>query len=283
MSAHAPIAGPCAWLGQDMVRSSRWIRDLRPADIREIDAALAAVERRALAWHDDQACGFPPAGPGGAAVGHPRGAGERLRHGETARPSRRTLQRGPAPQALLWPRQQSRHAGLPEPPRRADAPHPRRGRRCRQALRADRARAHGRRQAVPVVLCPHPHQRRAALPHRPHGRRGPAVRAPGGQGRRQHHLQLGVGDERDAEAPTRPRRPALRALLPQPSRRGGRDRRGRLRAAGVRRPRRPLHQPLLAHLYRGGTDGCRRAEADAMPRRRPSTCCWRSPRSSPSR
>ena len=76
------------------------------------------------------------------------------------------------------------------------------------------------------------------------------------------------------EAPPRPRRPALRALLPQPSWRGGRDRRGRLRAAGVRRPRRPLHQPLLAHLYRGGPDGCRRAEADRCPEGgpRPAAC-----------
>ena len=65
MSAHAPIAGPCAWLGQDMVRSSRWIRDLRPADIREIDVALAAVERRALAWHDVKPADFPLPGLAG--------------------------------------------------------------------------------------------------------------------------------------------------------------------------------------------------------------------------
>jgi hypothetical protein len=65
MSAHAPIAGSCAWLGQDMVRSSRWIRDLRPADIREIDAALGAVERRALAWHDIKPADFPLPGLAG--------------------------------------------------------------------------------------------------------------------------------------------------------------------------------------------------------------------------
>jgi len=51
MSAHTPITGPCAWIGRDMVRSRRWIRDLGPTDIAALDAALLAVERRGLAWH----------------------------------------------------------------------------------------------------------------------------------------------------------------------------------------------------------------------------------------
>src|ERR1700685_2246787 len=51
MSAHTPITDPCAWDGKDMVRSRRWVRDLSPAHIAEIDAALAAVERRGLPWH----------------------------------------------------------------------------------------------------------------------------------------------------------------------------------------------------------------------------------------
>jgi hypothetical protein len=34
-----------------MIRSSRWIRDLRPPDIQQIDAALAEVEERAVSWH----------------------------------------------------------------------------------------------------------------------------------------------------------------------------------------------------------------------------------------
>jgi hypothetical protein len=51
MNHLAPIAGPCAWLGTDIARSTRWVRDLKPADIAEIDAALAVVERRGLAWH----------------------------------------------------------------------------------------------------------------------------------------------------------------------------------------------------------------------------------------
>ena len=243
----------------------------------------ATVERRGLAWHEIKRADFPL--PGLAALLSDireeleNGCGMvKLRGLPVERYSEDQLRN-----ALLGPRQQSRHAGLPEPSRRADAPDPRRGRRCRQALRPDRARAHGRRQAVPVVLRPDPHQRSAALPHRPHRRGGPAVRAPGGQGRRQHHLQLGLGDERDAQTPPRPRRAAVRALLPQPSWRGGGDRRGRLRAAGVRRPRRPLHQPLLAHLYRGGPDRCRRAEADRRPEGGARHAAWRSPRNSPSR
>jgi hypothetical protein len=59
MSAHAPITAPCAWLGSDMIRSSRWVRDLRAADIEEIDATLATVERRGLAWHDIRREDFP--------------------------------------------------------------------------------------------------------------------------------------------------------------------------------------------------------------------------------
>lgn len=50
MPAHLPITDPCAWEGKEMVRSRRWIRDLTPAHIAEIDAALAAVERRGLPW-----------------------------------------------------------------------------------------------------------------------------------------------------------------------------------------------------------------------------------------
>src|SRR5262245_58323246 len=65
VSAHAPITGPCAWLGSDMIRSSRWIRDLRPADIGEIEAALGTVERRGLAWHDIEPADFPLPGLAG--------------------------------------------------------------------------------------------------------------------------------------------------------------------------------------------------------------------------
>ncbi len=54
-----PITGPCAWHGKDMARSRRWVRELPPAALAEIDAALAAVKRRGLAWHEITAADFP--------------------------------------------------------------------------------------------------------------------------------------------------------------------------------------------------------------------------------
>lgn len=59
MSAHTPIIAPCAWLGRDMAKSTRWIRDLRPADVAQIESALEAVERRGLAWHEIRPADFP--------------------------------------------------------------------------------------------------------------------------------------------------------------------------------------------------------------------------------
>ena len=61
MIAHSPtpITGASAWLGQKINHSSRWIRDLRADDIQQIDAALAAVERRNLAWHEIKRTDFP--------------------------------------------------------------------------------------------------------------------------------------------------------------------------------------------------------------------------------
>jgi hypothetical protein len=54
----APITGACAWIGKDIARSSRWTRDLEPADIAEIDAALESVERRGLAWQEVRRADF---------------------------------------------------------------------------------------------------------------------------------------------------------------------------------------------------------------------------------
>jgi hypothetical protein len=59
MTELTPISGACAWLGKDIARSTRWVRDLGPADIAEIDAALADVEHRGLAWHVIRRADFP--------------------------------------------------------------------------------------------------------------------------------------------------------------------------------------------------------------------------------
>ena len=66
MSTHMPITGACAWNGGEMRHSGRWLRDLAPAHLAEIDAALADVERRGLAWHGITRTDFPL--PGMAAL-----------------------------------------------------------------------------------------------------------------------------------------------------------------------------------------------------------------------
>jgi hypothetical protein len=65
MTELAPIAGACAWLGQDIAVSARWVRDLAPTDIAEIDRALEGVERRGLAWHEIRRADFPLPGMAG--------------------------------------------------------------------------------------------------------------------------------------------------------------------------------------------------------------------------
>jgi len=59
VATRTPILGPCAWYGQDMARSSRWVRTLRPVAIREIDAALRAAQARGLPWHETTRERFP--------------------------------------------------------------------------------------------------------------------------------------------------------------------------------------------------------------------------------
>src|SRR5260370_34856697 len=77
MTELAPIAGACAWLGQDIAGSTRWVRDLKPADIAEIESALEGVERRGLAWHEIRRADFPLPG----LAGPPSDLAEELEHG----------------------------------------------------------------------------------------------------------------------------------------------------------------------------------------------------------
>ena len=53
----APIAGPCAWRGDELAHSTRWIRTLDGDAVAAIDRALAAV--RGLAWHEVTRANFP--------------------------------------------------------------------------------------------------------------------------------------------------------------------------------------------------------------------------------
>ena len=54
-----PIQGPMVWHGQELARSTDWIRKLSPAAIEEIDAALQGVERRGLTWREIRKADFP--------------------------------------------------------------------------------------------------------------------------------------------------------------------------------------------------------------------------------
>jgi hypothetical protein len=59
MTTRTPITGACVWHGRDIATSPRWQRDLTPAALAEIDAALRAVQRRGLAWHAITRNDFP--------------------------------------------------------------------------------------------------------------------------------------------------------------------------------------------------------------------------------
>ncbi len=55
------IRGPAAWRGEDLARTTDWIRPITDTEIEEMDAALRAVQRRDLDWprmtRDDSTCG----------------------------------------------------------------------------------------------------------------------------------------------------------------------------------------------------------------------------------
>ena len=50
MTTRTPLAGPSVWLGQDIKDSRRWIRDLPPEALDELDAAVKSV--RGMPWQE---------------------------------------------------------------------------------------------------------------------------------------------------------------------------------------------------------------------------------------
>jgi hypothetical protein len=59
-SSRLPIAGPSAWIGADMrTREAEWSYRLSPAEIAEVEAALAAVQARGLDIADIRREDFP--------------------------------------------------------------------------------------------------------------------------------------------------------------------------------------------------------------------------------
>jgi len=59
MTALTPISGPCAWRGEEMARSTRWVRTLDAAAVAEIDAALRAARSAGVPWHATTRERFP--------------------------------------------------------------------------------------------------------------------------------------------------------------------------------------------------------------------------------
>lgn len=57
--ARQPILGPAAWRGDEMVRRDDWIEPLTPVQVRELEEACAAVQRRGLALGDVGREDFP--------------------------------------------------------------------------------------------------------------------------------------------------------------------------------------------------------------------------------
>jgi hypothetical protein len=50
MTTRTPLAGPSVWLGEDIKDSRRWIRDLPPEALDELDAAVKSV--RGMPWQE---------------------------------------------------------------------------------------------------------------------------------------------------------------------------------------------------------------------------------------
>ena len=62
LEPRSKIEGPNAWKGADMMASQDWIWPLSGGAVAEIEAALAAVRRRGLAWHEVSRETFPLGG-----------------------------------------------------------------------------------------------------------------------------------------------------------------------------------------------------------------------------
>ena len=62
MASLVPIEGPCAWYGEAMADDPRWRFTLSGADIAELQAAWASVQRQGLPWEQMRREDFPLAG-----------------------------------------------------------------------------------------------------------------------------------------------------------------------------------------------------------------------------
>jgi hypothetical protein len=54
-----PITGPMVWRGEDLTRSTDWIRAITSTEVEELDGALRAVQGRGLDWRNMTRDDFP--------------------------------------------------------------------------------------------------------------------------------------------------------------------------------------------------------------------------------
>jgi TfdA family taurine catabolism dioxygenase TauD len=59
MAVPRPIGGACAWHGDEMARSTRWVRTFDTAAVAEIDAALGSARSAGVPWHATTRERFP--------------------------------------------------------------------------------------------------------------------------------------------------------------------------------------------------------------------------------
>ncbi len=52
-----PLTGPSVWQGKDIRNSTRWVRELTPGQVGELEAALAAV--KSMPWPELRREDFP--------------------------------------------------------------------------------------------------------------------------------------------------------------------------------------------------------------------------------
>jgi hypothetical protein len=62
MTVPMPITGPCAWRGEEMADSTRWVRTLDRGALGEIDAALHVARSAGVPWHATTVEHFPLSG-----------------------------------------------------------------------------------------------------------------------------------------------------------------------------------------------------------------------------
>lgn len=59
MTTPRPIGGACAWRGEEMARSTRWVRALDPQALADIDAALGRAQAQGGPWQATTRENFP--------------------------------------------------------------------------------------------------------------------------------------------------------------------------------------------------------------------------------